>query len=201
MDHCQADKPVTITGHFARRGGDTTRPAAWMHTLGPADWPPYGTADPPSGPGASPVAGAAPASSSPATVSPSSAPVTRRPAPAAAPTLGTLRLTPTRFRIATSKTARRGGTTVVYRDSEVATTRFTVERRTVTKRHGRRVIHSTKLRGGLTHRDVAGTNTFVLTGKLGGRALTPSTYRLAGVAQDATGRRSAIQRASFSVTH
>lgn len=178
VDHCQADKPVTVTGHFARRGGDTTPPAAWMQPLGPAEWPPYGTADPPPGPGPSPVAGAAPASSSPATVgpataSPSSATATRRPAPVAAPTLGALRLTPTLFRVATSKTARRGGTTVVYRDSKVATSRFTVERRTVTRRHGRSVIRWTRLPGSLAHHDVAGTNRFAVTGKLGRRALSP----------------------------
>ena len=114
--------------------------------------------------------------------------------------LGALSLTPARFRVATGKAAKKGGTRVTYTDSAAATTRFTVQRRTVRVRRGRRTVRWTAVRGTLTHRDRAGANTFAFSGKWNGRALKPGQYRLSAVARDSAGRASAIKTKAFRVT-
>ena len=121
-------------------------------------------------------------------------------AAAKSPVLGALSLTPARFRVATGKAAKKGGTRVAYTDSAAASTRFTVQRRTVRVRRGHRTVRWTSVRGSLTHRDRAGANSVAFSGKWNGRALKPGRYRLTAVARDSAGRSSATKTKAFRVT-
>ena len=102
------------------------------------------------------------------------------------PVLSRLKLAPAAF-----PAARRGasvaraatGTTISYSVSEACTTTFTVEREAVGVRRGRRFIPH---HGSFTHHDVAGTNHFHFTGRIGGRALNPGRYRLNATPKSAT---------------
>jgi len=107
---------------------------------------------------------------------------------------------------------RRTGTTVTYRLSEPARAAFTVERRTVGRRVGRRCRRATRsnrsrrkctlyvrVRGGFAHSGAAGTNRFHFTGRMNGRALKPARYRLVAGATDSAGNRSATKRRPFRI--
>ncbi len=142
-----------------------------------------------------------------------SPPVTGAGAPGAArPVLAGLSISPAAFLAAAtgpSLAATATGARLTYRDSSAATTRFEVARlvagRVVPGRGGvgrycqpahapvpaaARCARYLALAPGLRHRDRVGTNTLRFTGRLGGRALAPGSYRLTAVATDATGARS-----------
>ena len=105
----------------------------------------------------------------------------------AAPALTHLKLTPAAFRAARSgaSIARHAtGTTISYWVSAASTTTFTVKREAVNMRGERRFI---PLHGSFTHRDAVGTNRFHFTGRVGGRALAPGSYRLIATPKNATG--------------
>lgn len=70
------------------------------------------------------------------------------------------------------KRKRPHGTTVTYRDSQAATSTFTVLRCL----RPRCVRYTTV--GSFTHKDKAGANSFRFTGRLRGRKLKPGSYRL-----------------------
>ena len=120
-----------------------------------------------------------------------------------APALTSLKLAPSSFKVAgtgTAKKKKRGGTVITYRDSEAASTRFTVQRRTVVRRrNGKRKTVWTTLRGGFSHADKAGANRVAFSGKLSGRALKAGTYRLVAVSRDAKGQKSTVRRAGFTI--
>jgi uncharacterized repeat protein (TIGR01451 family) len=116
---------------------------------------------------------------------------------AARPVIGSLRIKPKRFRAAASpaSTAKHkkpaGGATVSYTDSLRATTKFTVDqvlagrtsgRKCVapskSNKHGRKCTRFAPVRGSFTHADLAGRNSFLFTGRVGGRKLAPGSYRL-----------------------
>jgi hypothetical protein len=71
VGHCGGDHPETFTGHFQRRAGDTTPPAAWMLPGADTEWGPWTSDD-----DTSQVsdAGAGDAASAPGTAHASSAP-------------------------------------------------------------------------------------------------------------------------------
>ncbi len=98
----------------------------------------------------------------------------------------------TRTRTRTRTRARRTGTTISYRDTQAATTTFTVlrprrgikrARKCVKPRrgqHGRRCTRYVAV-GKFTHRDRAGANSFHFTGRVRGHKLSPGSYRLRAV--------------------
>jgi len=93
------------------------------------------------------------------------------------------------------------GTKVAYSLSAAATARFSVERKTVGRRAGKRCVKPTKanrrkkrcarfvrIKGGFSAGGEAGLNRFKLSGRLRGKALRPGRYRLVGKAGGATRR-------------
>ena len=56
-----------------------------------------------------------------------------------------------------------------------------------------------RVRGSFRHRDEAGLNTFVFTGRVGGRRLGRGRYRLTAVAADRAGNRSKPVRRRFRI--
>ena len=104
----------------------------------------------------------------------------------AVPVIAALRLASPAFR-ATGN----GGTLVSYTDTNASRTTLTVLRPVSGARQGKRCVrrtpHGAHARrcvryvevGSLSRRDVAGRNHFRFSGRIGGRALTPGTYRLA----------------------
>ncbi len=117
-------------------------------------------------------------------------------APAVAPVLGSLTVTPSSFAAARSGASvarkRRTGATVSYTDSEPATTTFTVlashagvEQRgrcvkPSRRNHGGRVRRCTRYTtiGSFSHLDVTGSNRLHFTGRVNNRSLSPGRYRL-----------------------
>jgi hypothetical protein len=104
------------------------------------------------------------------------------------------------------------GARVRYALSEPATTTFTVERKTVGRRSGRRCVKATRRnrkarrctlyvvqRGNFTHQGAAGANSFKFTGRLRNRKLAVGSYRLVAVAADAAGNKSAAKRRVFRI--
>jgi uncharacterized delta-60 repeat protein len=89
------------------------------------------------------------------------------------PVLTLLRLRPYTFETAAhgASIATRGGTTVSYRDSLAAKTRFTVNRILAGKVRG-------TVRGSFIHQDRKGANSFHFTGRVGSQRLRPGSYRL-----------------------
>ncbi|HEX6458833.1 MAG TPA: PKD domain-containing protein [Thermoleophilaceae bacterium] len=133
----------------------------------------------------------------------------------AAPVLRALRLRPRSFPAAArgGSIARRTGTTVSYRDSEAVTTRFRVERvlpgrrsghRCVAprarNRHAKRCVRYSRVRGGFSHHDKAGTNRFHFTGRMRRRKLPPGNYRL-DATPSAGGAKSHTARTRFRIIH
>jgi parallel beta-helix repeat protein len=123
---------------------------------------------------------------------------TTAPSPGGAqpPALGSISILPSAFRAAASGAsiakARATGAAVTYTDTRPSTTAFTVLRaRPGISLHGRCAPsrkHSLSRRaractryvtvGGFTHTDGSGRNRFRFTGRVGGRKLSPGTYRL-----------------------
>jgi hypothetical protein len=125
-------------------------------------------------------------------------------------------MSPSRF-----KAAKRGasvvqaaatGTRVSYSLSEPATVAFTVERAAPGRkvkgrctapssrnRKAKKCVRFVKVKGAFSHNGAAGVNSFRFTGRVGGKALRPGSYRLVALATDAAGNRSAPKRASFKI--
>jgi hypothetical protein len=94
---------------------------------------------------------------------------------------------------------RKYGTTVSYRDSQAATTTFTVLRPAAGRRQGRSCRQPSKanrhgrrctrymLMGSFTHVDKAGANSLRFSGRLKGRKLAKGAYRLQAVPRNAAG--------------
>jgi hypothetical protein len=134
-----------------------------------------------------------------------------------APILSGLRITPTAFRAAlsgppsTRRKAGRGGT-VTFGLDETATVTFTVQR----GRAGRKV-NGRCVRGSSSHRKArrctiwrrvpgsfrvtgkSGMNHLTFTGRIGGHALDPGSYRLVALARDAAGGLGEPVRARFTI--
>ena len=104
------------------------------------------------------------------------------------------------------------GTRVMFRLSEAASVRFTVERARPGRRVRGRCVKPTRRnrkrrkctrylrqRGSFTVAAGAGETRFRFTGRLRGRKLRPGRYRLVAVATDADGKRSAPERARFTI--
>lgn len=135
----------------------------------------------------------------------------------APPAVSLLSLSSTSFRPVksggpTAKTRSHGrGATIRYTDSEAGTTTFTIDALRAGRlagttcekpgRHNRRSRRCTYMvaLGSFTHADTAGANTFVLTGRLDGRALPAGTYELSGVPGNANGAGAAITQ-RFRIT-
>ncbi len=102
------------------------------------------------------------------------------------------------------------GTQISYRDSQVASTTFTVLRKSSGRKHGKscqkpssknkhgkRCTLLTKV-GNFTHADKAGANSLHFSGRIRGRKLPVGTYELQAVAHDAAGNGAAVMK-SFTV--
>jgi PKD repeat protein len=122
------------------------------------------------------------------------------------PSLSKLGLKPSRFHVTQHRHKHfKLGTTISYIDSRAATTTFTVTQNARGVVTGKRCVapprHPSKRGkkpkqctrtvtfGTFTHRDKAGANSVVWTGKLNRRALKPGSYTLSAVAS-ASGRKS-----------
>jgi hypothetical protein len=104
------------------------------------------------------------------------------------------------------------GGRVRYALSEPATTTFTVEKKTVGRRSGRRCVKATRRnrkarhctlyarqRGSFARKGTAGANAFKFSGRLRNRKLAVASYRLVAVAADAAGNKSVAKRRPFRV--
>jgi hypothetical protein len=145
------------------------------------------------------------------------------PAPAATPkplagVLSALTISPSAFfaapsgaTISTSASgAKKYGAKISYRDSQVATTTFTVLLETSGRRqgrsckkpssknkHGKRCTLLTKV-GSFTHTDTAGANSLHFSGRIKGKKLPAGTYELEAVAHDAAGNGATVSK-SFKI--
>jgi hypothetical protein len=113
---------------------------------------------------------------------------------------------PTVSATAANKRKKKYGTTISYRDSQVATTAFTVLRESAGRKrgksckkpstkneHGKRCTLLTKV-GSFTHADRAATNSLHFSGRLNGKKLPPGTYELQAVAHDAAGNGATVEK-------
>lgn len=141
-------------------------------------------------------------------------PVGPRPISGRAFGIAGLKVTPKRFRVAKGRTpiaSAKRGTAIRFRLNDVATVRMKIERRLAGRRAGKRcVAPSPALRSGkrckrfvgqgtLVRRNLAaGTQRIAFSGRIGGKALKPGSYRLTAVAI-ADGNRSKPRRTSFAV--
>jgi hypothetical protein len=112
--------------------------------------------------------------------------------------------------LAASKKKHKYGAKIGYRDSQTATTTFTVlvkssgrmqgkscRKPSKKNAHGKRCTILRKL-GGFTHTDVAGANSLHFSGRLKGRELAPGSYELQAVAHDAAGNGNTVEK-SFTI--
>ena len=110
--------------------------------------------------------------------------------------------------VAASK--KKYGTKVTYRDSQAATTTFTVlletsgrkQSKTCQKpssknKHGKRCTLLKKV-GTFAHTDIAGANSLRFSGRIKGKKLPPGTYELKAVAHDAAGNGEPVEK-SFKI--
>ena len=106
--------------------------------------------------------------------------------------------------------AKKYGATITYRDSQIATTTFTVLRETSgrkqgksckkpskSNKHGKRCTIITAI-GSFTHLDIAGANSLHFSGRLKGKKLPAGSYKLQAVAHDAAGNGAAVEK-SFKI--
>jgi hypothetical protein len=113
---------------------------------------------------------------------------------------------PTVSATAASKKMKKYGATISYRDSQVATTTFTVLRESTGRKqgksckkpstknkHGKRCTLLTKV-GSFTHADKAAANSLHFSGRVDGRKLPPGTYELQAVAHDAAGNGAPVEK-------
>jgi hypothetical protein len=104
------------------------------------------------------------------------------------PVASLLRVTPGRFRVAATRSARaRRGARISYALDEAATVTFTFKR--IVKRlfHGRKRTAYRPLRGSLLDKGEVGGNSLRFSGRLRGRKLKPGLYRLIALPVDAAG--------------
>jgi uncharacterized delta-60 repeat protein len=109
------------------------------------------------------------------------------------PALSLLKIRPAKFAGAKrgGSIARNAGAVVSYRDSQAATTTFTVARAQPGRKSGGRCVKPTKrnarakrctrfvrVRGSFRHADTAGANSLRFTGRVSKKALRPGSYRL-----------------------
>jgi hypothetical protein len=108
------------------------------------------------------------------------------------------------------KTKKKYGATISYRDSQAATTTFTVLREVSgrkqgrsckkpgkSNRHGKRCTILTVI-GSFTHADKAGANSLHFSGRLKGRKLVKGAYKLRAVPHNAAGNGTTVSR-SFTI--
>ncbi len=136
------------------------------------------------------------------------------------PVISSLKLSANAFAAARSGpsaiAAAADGAYVLYRDTQAATSTFTVQQAArgavkgvgksrrcgaAPKRPGRGSVRCTYYRslGSFTHADAAGLNAVLFTGRAGGRALARGTYRLSVTAVSAEGA-STPRTAAFTIT-
>jgi hypothetical protein len=140
------------------------------------------------------------------------------PPPAAKPLLGVisgLTVSPSSFFAAPSGATisaakRKYGAKVSWRDTQAATTKFTVLRVSSGRRQGKSCRRPSKSNkrgkrctlltalGGFAHKDLAGTNSVHFSGRLKGKRLTAGQYRLRAVPHDAAGNGAAVTK-SFTI--
>lgn len=115
--------------------------------------------------------------------------------PDLAPRLWGLSFSPKAFEAAgggpSAKAAAATGTRVSFQSSEAARVKFSVQRRT--KRRWVRVP------GSFTRQAGAGPNSFIFSGRVGGKRLSAGSYKLLAKATDPSGKRSKQVRRSFRV--
>jgi hypothetical protein len=110
-----------------------------------------------------------------------------------------------------TKGKKKYGATISYRDSQIATTTFTVLReesgRTQGKscrkpsksnKHGKRCKLYAPI-GSFSHADLAGANSLHFSGRLSGRKLAKGRYRLSAVAHNSAGVGPAVTT-EFTIT-
>jgi hypothetical protein len=111
---------------------------------------------------------------------------------------------------ASKKAKKRYGTKISYRDSQVATTTFTVLRKSSGRKHGKsckkpspknehgkRCTLLVKV-GSFIHTDTVGANSLHFSGRVKGKKLPAGTYELKAVAHNAAGNGAAVSK-SFKV--
>jgi hypothetical protein len=111
---------------------------------------------------------------------------------------------------AITSSAKKYGAKISYRDSQAATTTFTVLRETSgrkqgksckkpsnSNKHGKRCTLLTAV-GSFTHADKAAANSFHFSGRIKGKRLAPGAYRLQAIAHDAAGNGLAVTK-SFTI--
>jgi hypothetical protein len=181
-----SDPPVTPGGDPGTPGGDPGTPGADPGTPGGGPNPPGDPADP-GGSGGPTAIGALTGLSA-------------KPRSFLAARSG--------LSIAQTKT----GTVLSYRNTQPATTTFTVQipargyrsgKRCVSRRprgvrNPKRCTIYRSVKGSFMHEDGVGPNSFRFTGRVGGRTLAPGSYRLTAVAANLFGK-SPAARTSFSV--
>lgn len=107
---------------------------------------------------------------------------------------------------------RNAGTVVSYRDTQIATTTFTVKQQLAGviksgrcvaaprhKRKGEKECIRTETLGSFVHADAAGANRFRFMGRLNGRVLKPGDYLMSGSPRSPSGRRGAAVQHAFTV--
>ncbi len=107
---------------------------------------------------------------------------------------------------------RNAGTVVSYRDTQIATTTFTVKQQLAGviksgrcvaaprhKRKGEKECIRTETLGSFVHADVAGANRFRFMGRLNGRVLKPGDYVIDASPRNRTGRAGATVQHAFTV--
>ena len=107
---------------------------------------------------------------------------------------------------ASSATKKKYGAKITYRDSQAATTTFTVllplagrmqgkscKKPGRSNKHGRDCTLYKPL-GSFTHTDVAGANSLHFSGRLHAKKLAKGSYRLQAVAHDAAGNGAAVNK-------
>jgi hypothetical protein len=108
------------------------------------------------------------------------------------------------------KHKRKYGTKIAYRDSQAATTTFTVlletsgrkhgktcQKPSSKNKHGKRCTLLKKI-GTFAHTDIAGANSLHFSGRIKGKKLPPGTYELMAVAHDAAGNGKPVEK-SFKI--
>ena len=133
------------------------------------------------------------------------------------PTVSSLELTPSAFRAARSGASigrAAAGAELSYRVSLPSITGFSVDRvisgskqanrcvpYTPTVKRAQRCTRFVPVAGGFTHSDTVGANRFRFTGRLGGHALPPGSYRLDARPRNAIGGLGPAVHARFRIIH
>jgi hypothetical protein len=109
-----------------------------------------------------------------------------------------------------TKKKQKYGATVSWRDSQAATTTFTVVSEAKGRRQGKSCKQPSRAnkggkpckllvkKGSFTHVDVAGANSVRFSGRLGGKALAKGVYKLQAVPRDAAGSGATVSK-SFTI--